>query len=66
MLQSRLINYRRVHMELKITTTEAEKILLEWAQARFPDAFNAVEIKTYSYSGEIKFTKEETPDAAQN
>ena len=53
-------------MELKITTTEAEKILLEWAQAKFPDAFNAVEIKTYSYSGEIKFTKEETPDAAQN
>jgi hypothetical protein len=52
-------------MELKITYTEAEKILLEWAQARFPDAFNAVEIKTYSYSGEIKFTKEETPDAAQ-
>ena len=40
-------------MELKITTTEAEKILLEWAQARFPDAFNAVEIKTYTYSGEI-------------
>ena len=51
-------------MELKITTTEAEKILLEWAQARFPDAFNAVEL-SYGYRGEIKFTKEETPDAAQ-
>ena len=37
----------------------------EWAQAKFGDVFNTVEIKTYSYSGEIKFTKEETPDAAQ-
>lgn len=52
-------------MELKITTTEAEKILLEWAQAKFPDAFNTVEIRSYSYSDAIKFTKEETPDAAQ-
>jgi hypothetical protein len=50
-------------MELKITTKEAEKILLEWAQARFPDAFNAVEIRSYTY--DVKFTKEETPDAAQ-
>jgi hypothetical protein len=49
-------------MELKITTKEAEQILLEWAHAKFPDAFNAVEIKTYTYSGEIKFTKEETPE----
>jgi hypothetical protein len=49
-------------MELKITTTEAEKILLEWAQAKFPDAFNTVEIRTYSYNGEIKFTKEETSE----
>ena len=52
-------------MELKITYTEAEKILLEWAQAKFGDAFNTVKIRTYSYNGEIKFTKEETPDAAQ-
>jgi len=52
-------------MELKITTKEAEQILLEWAQARFPDAFNLVEIKTYTYSSEIIFTKEETADAAQ-
>ena len=52
-------------MELKITTTEAEKILLEWAQAKFGDVFNTVEIKTYSYSGEVKFTKEETQDATQ-
>ena len=49
-------------MELKITAKEAEKILLEWAQAKFPDAFNSVEIETYTYSGEIKFTKEETPE----
>ena len=48
-------------MELKITLKEAEKILLEWAQYKFGDEFNAVEIKTYTYSGEIKFTKEETP-----
>ena len=51
-------------MELKITYTEAEKILLEWAQAKFGDAFNTVEL-TYGYRGEIKFTKEETKDAAQ-
>ena len=50
-------------MELKITLKEAEKILLEWAQYKFGDEFNAVEIKTYSY--DVKFTKEETPDAAQ-
>jgi hypothetical protein len=50
-------------MELKITTKEAEQILLEWAQARFDFAFNSVEIKTYSY--DVKFTKEETQDAAQ-
>ena len=49
-------------MELKITATEAEKILLEWAQARFPDAFNKVEINTYTYRGEIAFTKEETQE----
>jgi len=53
-------------MELKITLKEAEKILLEWAQNKFGDAFNSVEIKTYTYSGEIKFTKEETQDATQN
>lgn len=53
-------------MELKITTTEAEKILLEWAQAKFGDVFNKVEINTYTYRGEVRFTKEETPDAAQN
>jgi hypothetical protein len=52
-------------MELKITITEAEKILLEWAQAKFPDAFNTVEINTYTYRGEIRFTKQETQDAAQ-
>jgi hypothetical protein len=49
-------------MELTITTKEAEQILLEWAQARFDFAFNSVEIKTYTYSGEIKFTKEETAE----
>ena len=51
-------------MELKITTTEAEKILLDWAQAKFgsvyDDVFNTVEIKTYS--GQIIFTKEESSD----
>jgi hypothetical protein len=47
-------------MELKITLKEAEKILLEWAQYKFGDEFNAVEIKTYSY--DVKFTKEETPE----
>ena len=50
-------------MELKITLKEAEKILLEWAQNKFGDAFNSVEIKTYSY--DVKFTTEETQDAAQ-
>ena len=49
-------------MELKITTKEAEQILLEWAQARFPDAFNTVEIRSYSYNDAIKFTKEETSE----
>ena len=52
-------------MELKITTTEAEKILLDWAQAKFgnafDDVFNKVEINTYTYRGEVRFTKEETP-----
>ena len=49
-------------MELRITIKEAEQILLEWAQAKFPGAFNTVDIETYSYSKPVKFTKEETPE----
>ncbi len=52
-------------MELKLTKNEAEKVLLEWAQANFPGMFNKVDLNTYSYDPTVKFTKEETEDAAQ-
>jgi hypothetical protein len=50
-------------MELKMTVTEAEKILLDWAQVKFGDMFNKVEIRCYNY--DVKFTKEDTQNAAQ-
>ena len=53
-------------MELKITLKEAEKILLEWAQAKFPDMFNQVEIDDrYSYSKTFTFSKKEPKDESQ-
>lgn len=52
-------------MKLTMTQTEAEKILLEWAQNKFPDQFNTVEFDSYSYSKTFIFTKEETKDATQ-
>jgi hypothetical protein len=52
-------------MKLTMTQAEAEKILLEWAQNKFPDQFNTVEFDSYSYSKTFTFTKEETKDAAQ-
>jgi len=51
-------------MKLTMTQAEAEKILLEWAQNKFPDQFNTVEFDSYSYSKTFTFTKEETKDAA--
>jgi hypothetical protein len=52
-------------MKLTMTQAEAEKILLEWAQAKFPNEFNTVELDYYSYSKTFTFTKEETKDGSQ-
>lgn len=50
-------------MELKITLPEAERLLLEWAQAKFPDMFNQVDIDDrYGYNKTFTFTKEEPKD----
>ena len=46
-------------MKLTMTQAEAEKILLEWAQNKFPDQFNIVEFDSYSYSKTFTFSKEE-------
>jgi hypothetical protein len=51
-------------MELKLTTEEAQKILLEWARAKFGDAFNCVRKEGYSYTESFVFTKVETDDEA--
>ena len=59
------INQLEGTVELKLTKNEAEKVLLEWAQANFPGMFNKVDLNTYSYDPTVKFTKEETEDAAQ-
>lgn len=52
-------------MKLTMTQAEAEKILLEWAQNKFPDQFNIVEFDSYSYSKTFTFSKEEIKDATQ-
>jgi hypothetical protein len=52
-------------MELKITLPEAERILLEWAQAKFPDMFDQVETDRYSYTKTFTFTKQEPKDESQ-
>jgi hypothetical protein len=52
-------------MKLTMTQAEAEKILLEWAQNKFPDQFNTVEFDSYSYSKTFTFSKEEIKDATQ-
>ena len=48
-------------MELKITLPEAERLLLEWAQAKFPDMFNQVRMDYRT----VTFTKEEPKDEPQ-
>ena len=52
-------------MELKITRPEAERLLLEWAQAKFPDMFNQVNFDKYGYSETFTFTKQEPKDESQ-
>ena len=53
-------------MELKITLPEAERLLLEWAQAKFPDMFDQVQIDDrYSYTQTFTFTKEDPKDEPQ-
>jgi len=54
-------------MELKITQSEAERLLLEWAQAKFPDMFNQVELddRYSSYSKTFTFSKKEPKDEPQ-
>jgi hypothetical protein len=47
-------------MELKLTIEEAQKVLLEWAQTKFGDAFNKVQKEGYSFNESFVFTKEET------
>lgn len=49
-------------MELKLTTEEAQKILLEWARAKFGDLFNCVRKEGYSYTESFVFTKVESDD----
>ena len=44
-------------MELELSREEAEQVLLEWAQAKFPAAFNKCEIEGYS-SRAVKFSHE--------
>jgi DNA-directed RNA polymerase subunit F len=51
-------------MELKLTTEEAQKILLEWAKAKFGDVFNSVRKEGYSYTESFVFTKVESDDEA--
>ncbi len=52
-------------MKLILTQEEALKILLEWAEHKFPDQFNKLEYDNYSYSKTFEFTKEESKDATQ-
>jgi hypothetical protein len=53
-------------MELKITLPEAERLLLEWAQAKFPDMFDEVAIDDrYSYRQTFTFSKKEPKDESQ-
>ena len=52
-------------MELKITLPEAERLLLEWAQAKFPDMFNEVDFDQYGYSKTFTFTKKEFENEPQ-
>ena len=41
-------------MELKLSEADVKKILLEWAQGRFPEVqFNDAEWSGYSYSREV-------------
>ena len=47
-------------MELKISKEEMRDVLLEWAEAKFPGAFNAVSVEAgYSYAQSATFTKED-------
>ena len=48
-------------MELKITLPEAERLLLEWAQAKFPDLFNEVRMDDRTFT----FTTQESKDESQ-
>jgi hypothetical protein len=52
-------------MKLTLTQAEAEKVLLEWAQDKFPGQFNKVEFDAYSYNKTFIFTNEEPIDAPQ-
>ena len=52
-------------MKLTLTQAEAEKVLLQWAQDKFPGQFNKVELDGYSYNKTFTFTNEEPIDAAQ-
>jgi hypothetical protein len=56
---------QEIQMELKITLPEAERLLLEWAQAKFPDMFDQVETDRYSYTKTFTFTKQEPKDESQ-
>lgn len=41
-------------MELKLSSEEVSHIILEWAQAKFPEAqFNDLEFSSYSYSRDV-------------
>lgn len=41
-------------MELKLSESEVKRILIEWAQGRFPEVvFNDAEWSGYSYSREV-------------
>ena len=52
-------------MKLTLTQAEAEKVLLQWAQDKFPGQFNKVELDSYSYNKTFTFTNEEPIDVAQ-
>lgn len=42
-------------MELKLDQPEVEKIILEWAETKFPRMFNTINFKSYGNEVELLF-----------
>ena len=52
-------------MTLTMTQAEAQKILLEWVQTKFPGQFSTVALEGYSHNKLFTFTNEEPEDESQ-